>query len=84
LLYAIDPFTDTGALATLKLSDQWLVQAGITGGHDVALWTPDAKPSATTCISYTTHSVNDNLYVCANGINSGKYAYNNLQQYDST
>jgi hypothetical protein len=84
LLYSIDPFTDTGLVATLKLNDQWLVQAGITAGHDVALWTPDARPSATACISYTTHSVNDNLYVCANGINSGKYAYNNLQQYDST
>jgi putative OmpL-like beta-barrel porin-2 len=84
LLYAIDPFTDTGLIATLKLNDQWLVQAGVTAGHDVAPWTPDAKPSATACISYTTHSVNDNVYACANGINKGKYAYNNLQQYDTT
>jgi hypothetical protein len=84
LLYAIDPFTDTGLIATVKLDDQWLVQLGITGGHDVALWTPDAKPSGTACLSYTTKSVNDNLYICANGINDGKYAYNNLQQYDAT
>ena len=84
LLYAIDPFTDTGLMATFKLNDQWIVQAGLTGSHDVALWTPDARPSGTACLSYTTHSVNDNLYACANGINSGKYAYNNLQQYDST
>ena len=28
--------------------------------------------------------MNDNLYLCANGINDGKYAYNNLQQYDAT
>ena len=28
--------------------------------------------------------MNDNFYVCANGINDGKYAYNNLQQYDAT
>ena len=84
LLYAIDPFTDTGLLATVKLSDQWLVQAGITGSHDVALWTSDAQPSATACVSYTTASVNDNFYLCANGINDGKYAYNNLQQYDGT
>ena len=84
LLYAIDPFTDTGLMATLKLTDQWLVQAGITAEHDVAPWTPDARPSATACVSYTTHSVNDNLYACANGINNGKYAYNNLQQYDAT
>ena len=84
LLYAIDPFTDTGLMLTVKLNDQWLVQLGITGGHDVALWTPDAKPSGTGCLNYTTRSVNDNFYVCANGINDGKYAYNNLQQYDAT
>jgi hypothetical protein len=84
LLYAIDPFTDTGLIATVKLNDQWLVQLGITGGHDVALWTPDAKASGTACLNYTTKSVNDNIYACANGINDGKYAYNNLQQFDAT
>jgi hypothetical protein len=84
LLYAIDPFTDTGLIATVKLNQQWLVQFGITAGHDVAPWTPDAKPSGTACLDYTAKLVNDNLYICANGINDGKYAYNNLQQYDAT
>jgi hypothetical protein len=84
LLYAIDPFTETGLMATVKVNDQWLAQLGITGGHDVALWTADAKPSGTACLSHTTKSVNDNLYLCANGINNAKYAYNNLQQYDAT
>ena len=78
LLYSVDPFTDTGILATVQVSDQWLLQAGITGSHDVALWTSDAQPSATACVSHTTSSVNDNIYLCANGINDGKYAYNNL------
>jgi len=40
LLYAIDPFTDTGLIATVKLNDLWLVQLGITDGHDIAPWTP--------------------------------------------
>ncbi len=84
LLYAIDPFTDTGILATVKLSDQWLVQMGLTASHDVALWTADAKPSGTVCVSYTTTSVKDNVYACANGINDGEYAFNNVQQYDVT
>ena len=84
LLYSIDPFTDTGVLLTTKLNDRWLIQVGLTDGHDVAVWTSDAKPSLTACIDYTTRSVNDNWYVCANGINSGKYAYNNMQQYDAT
>ncbi len=84
LLYSVDPFTDTGVLATVQLSDRWLVQAGLTAGHDVALWTDDATPSGTACVSYTTKSVHDNYYLCANGINNGKYAYNNMQQYDAT
>jgi hypothetical protein len=84
LLYSIDPFTDTGILATTKVNDNWLVQLGVTGGHDVALWTHDATPSLTACVSYTTSSVNDNFYLCANGINDAKYAFDNIQQYDAT
>jgi hypothetical protein len=84
LLYTIDPFTDTGIYGSLKLNKQWIVQLGISGGHDVALWTPDAKPSAIFCLNYSTKSNNDNFYGCANGINDGKYAYNNLQDYDFT
>jgi len=84
LLYTIDPFTDTGAIATLKLTKQWIVQLGISAGHDVAPWSDDAKPSAIACLNYSTKSNHDNFYACANGINDGKYAYNNLQHYDAT
>jgi hypothetical protein len=84
LLYSVDPFTDTGATVTVQINKQWLMQAEIAGSHDVALWTPDAKPSFTGCVDYTSRSVDDNFYVCANGINDGKYAYNNVQQYDGT
>lgn len=84
LLYTIDPFTDTGAIATLKLSKQWVVQAGISAGHDVAPWTSDRKASAIGCVNYSTPSNHNNFYACANGINDGKYAYNNLQDYDGT
>jgi hypothetical protein len=84
LLYSIDPFTDTGVLATIKLNNSWLVQLGLTASHDVAPWTPDAQPSGTACISYTFNQGNDNVYPCANGINNGKYAYNNLQMFDTT
>lgn len=84
LLYTIDPFTDTGAIATLKLSKQWMVQLGISAGHDVAPWSDDRTPSAIACVNYSTPSNHDNFYACANGINDGKYAYNNLQHYDGT
>ena len=84
LLYTIDPFTDTGIYASLKLNKQWMVQFGVSGGHDVALWTDDAKPSGIFCLNYSTASNHDNFYGCADGINDGKYAYNNLQDYDFT
>jgi hypothetical protein len=84
LLYSVDPFTDTGAIATVQLNNQWTVQGEISASHDVAPWTADAKPAFTGCVDYTTKSVNDNFYLCANGINDGKYAFNNLQMYDGT
>ena len=84
LLYTIDPFTDTGIIGTLKLNKQWIVQLGLSAGHDVAPWSGDRKPSAIVCLNYSTQSNHDNFYACANGINDGKYAYNNLQHYDAT
>jgi hypothetical protein len=84
LLYTIDPFTDTGFIATLKLTKQWIVQAGVSASHDVAIWTVDRRASAIVCMDYSTASNHDNFYLCANGINDGKYAYNNLQDFDGT
>jgi hypothetical protein len=84
LLYSIDPFTDTGIIATAKLDNHWLVQLGLTAGHDIAPWTSDARPSVTACVSRTFRDGNDNVYACANGINNGRYAYNNLQMFDNT
>jgi Putative beta-barrel porin-2, OmpL-like. bbp2 len=84
LLYTIDPFTDTGIYASLKLNAQWMIQAGVSCSHDVACWTSDATPSAIFCLNYSTASNNNNFYGCANGINSGKYSFNNLQDYDFT
>jgi hypothetical protein len=77
----VDP---TGIYDTLKLTKQWIVQLRFSAGHDVAPWSDDRRPSAIACLDYSTVSNKDNFYACANGINSGKYAYNNLQNYDGT
>lgn len=84
LLNLYTPFTVFGIVATVKLNDRWLAQAGITAGGDVAPWAAGAKPSAVACADYTTASARDDFYLCANGINSGEYAYDNVQQYDAT
>ena len=84
LLYTIDPYTQTGIVGSFKLSDHWLVQLGLSDGNDVALWTPDAQLTGTACVDHTWHTGGDALYTCANSINKGKYAYNNLQSYYET
>ena len=84
VLYTIDPYTQTGIVATIKISDHWLVQAGFSGGNDVAPWTSDAQPTGTACVDYTWHKGGDALYTCANSFNKGLYAYNNLQGYYET
>lgn len=84
LAFSAAPSTETGAVASLKLTPQWMVQAGISAGHDVAPWTVDRRPAVIACVDYSTRSNHDNFYACANGINDGRYAYNNVQQFDLT
>ena len=62
LLYAIDPFTDTGLIATVKLSAQWLVQLGTArlatmSRRGLRMLSFGAPPAS----SYTTKSANDGL-----------------------
>jgi hypothetical protein len=45
---------------------------------------PGSQPTYTACFRYNTQTGNDNLNVCANGINNGQYGYNNLQWYGLT
>lgn len=84
LLYTIDPYTQTGIVASIKLSDHWMVQTGFSGGNDVAPWTKDVKPTGTACVDYTWTKGHNALYTCANSFNDGKYAYNNIQSYYET
>ena len=86
LLYSYDAYTQLGVMATLKLDDHWLFQAGISSGNDIAFWVQNegAQPTATLCASYTWTEGKDNVYVCANSINNGQYGYNNMQAYYAT
>ena len=81
LLYTFDAYTQTGVNVTTKLDDHWMVQVGLSAGNDVAPWVgePDAKPTFNSCVSFSSQHGRDNHYACLNSLNSGKYAYNNLQ-----
>lgn len=45
---------------------------------------PGAKPSITACVRYQNNSARDNIYLCADAINSGIWGYNNLQWFGGT
>ncbi len=84
ILYTLDPYTQIGIVASIKISDHWLLQTGFSGGNDVAPWVADAKPTGTVCVDFTWRKGSDALYTCANSFNDGKYAYNNIQSYFET
>ena len=69
---------------TVKINDHWTVQGGISPGCDVMPWTTDAQVTGNTCVQYTWSNGGDDLYTCANTLNDGKYAYNNLSAYYET
>ncbi len=82
LLYTFDCYTQTGINATTRLSNEWTVQVGVSPGCDVAPWEQsDRKLTLNACLQYNWKHNSDDLYFCANSINDGKYAYNNLQAY---
>lgn len=45
---------------------------------------PGALPSFTACVRYQSDSARDNVYLCADAINSGTWGYNNLQWFGGT
>jgi hypothetical protein len=84
ILYTFDCYTQTGVNVTVKLSDHWTVQGGISPGCDTMPWTTDAKVTGNTCITYTWSNGGNTLNTCANSLNDSKYAYNNLAAYYET
>jgi hypothetical protein len=73
LLYGYDPYTQIGIVATIKLSNQWTVQVGLTAGNDVAPWDPDARLSPLACLQWISASNTDSIYGCANTINGAQF-----------
>jgi Putative beta-barrel porin-2, OmpL-like. bbp2 len=81
LLYTYDPFTQTGILATVKLSKNWQIQAGVNAGSDVAPWVKSERHlTAVACVQWTSDSGKDSLYPCMNGVNGGDWGWDNVQQ----
>jgi hypothetical protein len=84
LLYTFDCYTQTGINTTTKLSNHWLVQLGVSAGCESAPWSKYRKLTGNACLGYTWRTGLDNVYVCDNTLNDGRYGYNNLTAYYNT
>ncbi len=84
LTYTYDCYTQTGVNATTKWSNHWTTQIGLSGGCESAPWAPSATLTGNACLGYDWADGGDNIYVCANSLNSGRYNYNNLAAYYAT
>jgi len=80
LVYTFDCYTQSGIDATIRLSNHWMVQGGLSPGCDVAIWDKkDRKLTVNFCVQYSWSEGRDDLNYCDNSINDGDYAYNNMQ-----
>jgi hypothetical protein len=84
LLYTFDCYTQTGINTTTKLSNHWLLQLGVSAGCETAPWSKYRKLTGNACLGYTWRTGLDNVYVCDNTLNDGRYGYNNLTAYYTT
>jgi hypothetical protein len=86
LLYSYDPYTQIGLVGTIKLNRNWLIQAGISAGGDVAPWVrdPGRQPTGDFMVQWQSDDNMDSVYAGPNQFNNGKAGYNNLQQLVAT
>jgi len=107
MTYSFDNYTNEGVVASLAVTKQLMLQAGVVIGTEAAAWhwgesatnpdpgnplypgrhfpvDPGAQPSLVACVRYTWNDGKDDIYPCADGINSGNWGYNNLQWYGTT
>jgi hypothetical protein len=85
MTYTFDNYTNTGLMTTTQLNRNWILQLGVTTGTDTLVFNrardPGSQPSGTGCLRWTSDDSSNSVYGCANGLNNGRWGYNNLQQY---
>lgn len=88
LMFTFDTYTNTGALATIQLTDRFSVSGGIHAGNDMAPWTKGALPTGQWMARYVSKNNKDSLYGGMCNINNGRYRlrgqHTNLQQSNLT
>ena len=82
LMFAVDPYTFTGAEARIKLSKYFQFEIGAHAGDDMAPWSNSANLNGLIMARWVSHDNNDSLYGGAPSLGKGYYSngHDNLQQ----
>jgi hypothetical protein len=75
LLFTVDTYTQTGVMLTQKINDQWMVQAVLHSGTDMAPWYKGAIPTGAFGVRWVSHSNNDAFYTWLNAINNAEFRH---------
>ncbi|HLN33522.1 MAG TPA: outer membrane beta-barrel protein [Gemmataceae bacterium] len=73
ILFTFDTYTQTGVMATFMLNKNWMVQACIQAGTDMAPWYQGALPTGMFGVRWVSSDNNDSIYTCLNDINDAKF-----------
>jgi hypothetical protein len=73
LLFTYDTYTQTGIMLTFLLNEQWMFQAAIHSGTDMAPWYPGALPTGFFGLRWVSKDNRDSIYTCLNNINTGQF-----------
>jgi Putative beta-barrel porin-2, OmpL-like. bbp2 len=79
-----DPFTHTGVLGTLKLTDTWTIQAGLVTGSDIFVG-PGSNPTFTGSVKWAPPDGRDSVLFCiilGRGRFDQEHNLNNPQYFD--
>lgn len=86
LMFTVDPYTYTGALATLKLGAHWQLELGAHAGNDMAPWSNSASLNGLLMARWVSNDNNNSLYGGINSLGAGKSKndHDNLQMIVGT
>src|SRR5262245_52612445 len=73
LLFTCDTYTQTGVMFTFMLNKQWMVQAAIHAGTDMAPWYRGSLATGMVGIRWVSKSNNDSIYLVFNDFNNAQF-----------
>jgi hypothetical protein len=75
LLFTYDTYTQTGVMLSQKINDQWMAQAALHAGTDMAPWYKGALPTGAFGLRWVSKSNNDAFYTWLNAINNAQFRH---------